>query len=56
MREYKEPEVEVIELPAEDIITTSGSTTGSDTELPQGDLVGGVYGGASGPLTGAKWQ
>ena len=35
MKEYKEPVVEVIDLPTEDIITTSGSSTGSPTETEQ---------------------
>ena len=40
MKDYKEPVVEIIELPAEDIITTSGGTVtdpskpGKDTEMP----------------------
>ena len=39
MKEYHEPVVEVIVLPAEDIITTSGgSSTGSETETEQGDV------------------
>ena len=35
MKEYKEPVVEVIDLPTEDIITTSGSSTGFPTETEQ---------------------
>ena len=53
MKEYKEPIVEIIDLPAEDIITTSGdiTRTGSDTEMPgSGNLLGGSFGG------GANWQ
>ena len=40
MKEYKEPVVEVIDLPAEDIITTSGVDTGLDTETDEGKIFG----------------
>ena len=40
MKEYKEPVVEVIDLPVEDIITTSGERTGSDTETDEGNVLG----------------
>ena len=55
MKDYKEPVVEIIELLAEDIITTSGGTvtdpskTGDHTETEQsGDiLLGGGFGGSA---------
>ena len=54
MKDYKEPVVEIIELPAEDIITTSGGTvtdpskTGEPTEMPEsGNLLGGGFGGSA---------
>ena len=54
MKDYKEPVVEIIELPAEDIITTSGGTvtdpskTGEHTESEQsGNLLGGGFGGSA---------
>lgn len=60
MKDYKEPTVEVIDLPAEDIITTSGggtpSSTGSDTESEESGNLLGTFGGANGTLGGAKWQ
>ena len=54
MKDYKEPVVEIIELPAEDIITTSGGTvtdpskTGDHTETEQtGNMLGGSFGGSA---------
>ena len=41
MKEYQEPTVEVIELPEEDIITTSGGpNTDGDTQLTPGSILG----------------
>ena len=58
MKEYQEPTVEVIELPEEDIITTSGGPkgTGDDTETGSGSIFGavGMTNGSFGG--GANWQ
>ena len=50
MKEYKDPTVEIIELPVEDIIATSGppSTTGSDTEGEQSGNILGSFAGSKG--------
>ena len=58
MKEYQEPIVEVIELPEEDIITTSGGGpkgTGGDTETESGSI--GPFGMTNGSFGGgANWQ
>ena len=58
MKEYQEPTVEVIELPEEDIITTSGGPngTGKDEETESGSI-GGPFGMTNGSFGGgANWQ
>ena len=58
MKEYQEPTVEVIELPEEDIITTSGGPNGTGNDEETGSIsILGTVGMTNGSFGGgANWQ